>query len=237
MLIPKVLHYVWLGRQSMHPLMDEWRERWASLHPGWEVKVWRESPDLPPHLLACGDQLLECRHPAYLASCPTYSKRSDVWRYDILEQLGGVYLDTDFEPIKCLEPILKGVRAFAGLVETRYGWSDDLHDGKVKIEVGCSLVGTVPHSPLARDLVEGIPRQDAQAQLSLAFPYLTEVVARHKDAVRLFSPDVFYPVTWDRYALGGRKSLRKEALSEATYAVHRWSSCWFSNSLKKLDAR
>lgn len=232
--IPKVIHYVWLGTKAMHPLMVKWREKWTELHPGWTIKIWHELDGLPKHILACRGELVECRNPDYLSQCPTFAKRSDVWRYDILEQQGGVYLDTDFEPIKCIAPLLDGVEAFAGLVETRYNWTNERPEGLIKIEVGCSIMGTTPHHPWLRELVEHTPERDPVEQLSLAFPYLTEVSARHPD-VRLFEPSTFYPVTWDRYALGGRRSLHKEAIPESTYAVHRWSSAWFSNGLRPLQ--
>lgn len=234
-LMPKVLHYVWLGEKPMHPLMQEWQQKWVALHPDWEVKTWREVEGLPPHLLACENELVECRCPAYLASCPTYAKRSDVWRYEILEQLGGVYLDADFEPVKCIEPLLDGIEAFAGLCKTVYDWSNANPAGKTKLEVGCSIMGAMPHHPWLRELVARTPEQDPIEQLALAFPYLTEVTARYPD-VRLLDPEVFYPVTWDRYARGGRRSLKKEVLPEGTYAVHRWSSNWFTEGLRPRPA-
>ena len=123
MLIPKIIHYIWLGNKPMHPLMIQWRLKWASLHPTWKVKVWHEVGGLPNTQLACEDEILECRHPGYLRKCPTLAKRSDVWRYDLLEQQGGIYLDTDFEPLKCIEPLVNELKAFAGKCCTRYGWS------------------------------------------------------------------------------------------------------------------
>lgn len=230
-LIPRSIHYVWLGEKPMHPLMQKWQGEWAALHPGWTVKIWREIPGLPPNLLRCEDELVECRHPDYLAQCPTYAKRSDVWRYEILEQLGGLYLDTDFEPIRNVEPLLHNVEAMAGLCQTRYDWSDAAPEGKVKLEIGCSIMAAVPHHPWLRELVTKTPTQDPIAQLSLAFPFLTEVTARHPD-VLLCSPEIFYSVPWDKYALGGRRSLRREPPPEGAYAVHRWSSSWFAEGLK-----
>lgn len=232
MLIPKTLHYVWLGQKPMHPLMQDWQKKWGVLHPGWEIKVWKEAPDLPPYFLVCNDQIIECRCPEFLAKCPTYAKKSDVWRYEILEQLGGVYLDTDFEPVKNIEPVIKESLAFAGTCNTRYNWSDDCPEGKIKIEVACSIMGCVPHHLWLRDLVMLTPMQDSQAQLSLAFPFLTSVTMRHPD-VTLFPPNVFYAVSWDEYALGGRQQLVKKPLPPEAVAVHRWSSNWFSEGLKK----
>ncbi len=228
--LPKIFHYVWLGKQSMHPLMIDWQKKWKTLHPNWTIKVWKEIEDLPPHFLTADNQLIECRHPEYLSQCPTYAKRSDVWRYEILEQLGGVYLDTDFEPVKNLDPLLENVPAFAGLCDTRYGWSRTCPLGKIKTEVGCSIMGTVPHHPWIHQLMEETPLQDPIEQLSLAFPYLTRITSHHPD-VTLFNQDVFYPVTWDQYARSSR-SLLKLPLPDTTYAVHRWSSTWYAEGLR-----
>jgi mannosyltransferase OCH1-like enzyme len=229
--LPKTIHYVWLGQKPLHPLMQRWQDGWTRLHPGWQVKLWTESSDLPPSMLTCDSQIVECRHPDYLAKCPTYAKRSDVWRYEILEQLGGVYLDTDFEPVKCIEPLLDGVQAFAGLCQTKYDWSDVDLEGKTKTEVGCSIMGSVPHHTWLRELVRLTPTRDPLAQLSLAFPFCTETIAKHPD-VTLFEPVVFYPVTWDQRALGGRRSLRRAPPPDGTYAIHQWSSSWFDEGLR-----
>jgi mannosyltransferase OCH1-like enzyme len=233
MLIPRVLNYVWLGSKPMHPLMNKWREEWANLHPAWTVKLWREDPDLPHHMLSCGDEIVECRHPAYLSSCPTCAKRSDVWRYEILEQHGGIYLDTDFEPALPIDDLLAEVVAFAGLCETRYDWTDQDPAGKIKTEVGCSIMGAIPHHPWLRELVRLTPEQDSQAQLALAFPFVTRTVAKHPE-VRLFPPVTFYPVQWDQRAMGGgRRALKREPPPEGCYAIHQWSSNWFSGGLEK----
>lgn len=230
-LIPKVLHYVWLGQSPMHPLMRNWQQKWKALHPGWKVRTWREVADLPHHMLVDDDEIVECRNPTYLSSCPTYAKRSDVWRYEILEQQGGVYLDTDFEPVKCIESLLDGVEAFAGLCRTIYGWSEEKPEGQTKIEVGCSIMGTTAHHPWLRELIGRTPEQDPVAQLALAFPYLTEITSRHPD-VKLLPPNVFYPVSWNQYALKGKKSLKREVLPDCCHAAHRWSSNWFAEGLR-----
>lgn len=235
-MIPRVFHYVWLGQKPMHPLMDAWRKRWAELHPGWEVMVWRDDPRRPG-LLTCGreahrTEVLPCRCPEYLANCPTYAKRSDVWRYHLLAVIGGVYLDTDMEPVRSIEDLVQGDEAFAGRVLTRSGWDVQGQGGAVVPEVGCSIMGSAPGHAWALDLLDGVPHQDPQAQLSLAFPYVTAVTARHLDVI-LYEPEIFYPIRWDQYALGGGRAMRKEDLPPECRAVHRWSSCWFAEGLKK----
>ena len=223
--VPRTFHRVWLGQRPMHPLLVEWEKKWSAIHPGWTSKIWREVEGLPGHLLAADDELVECRHPEYLRQCETLAKKSDVWRYEILEQQGGVYLDCDFLPVKNIEPLLDGVRAFAGLCRTRYPKT-------YALEVGCSIVGAEPHHPWLRELVTRTTKQspDAEHRLSLAFIFTTETVARHPD-VTLFAPKTFYPVTWDRCP---DQPPQLASLSAETYAVHCWSSRWIPAGLQVL---
>jgi mannosyltransferase OCH1-like enzyme len=226
--IPRTFHRVWLGQAAMHPQLVEWERGWAALHPGWQSKTWREVPGLPRHVLAAGDDLIECRHPDYLARCQTLAKKSDVWRYEILEQLGGVYLDCDFAPLKCIEPLLEDVRAFAGLCRTRYP-----HKPSYALEVGCSIMGTVPGHPWLQELVAKTPKQapDAEHMLSLAFIFTTETVANHSD-VALYDPVTFYPIPWDRCPVGQPPRLPDP--SPDTYAIHSWGSRWIPEGLRIL---
>ena len=227
MSIPKVIHYIWLGQTPMHPTMTIWRERWARLHPSWTIKVWKETDR--PDRLACNDESVECRHSAYLLKCPTLAKRSDVWRYNLLEQLGGLYLDIDFEPNKCIEEIIADKEAFAGKCRTKYDWTQKNPEGKIKIEVGCSLIGTTAHHPWIQDLFDHIEEQDPIAPHSLAFPYITEITNRHPE-VYLFEPEIFYPVMWHEY----HDSVAKKPIPCSAYAAHQWSSNWFPNGTKPL---
>lgn len=238
MLIPKILHYIWLGSRPMPPLMEQWRFKWSRLHPGWQIKVWKEvageaaQPSTVPRLIH-GDEILESRLPTYLMKCPTIAKRSNVWRYDLLERLGGVYLDTDFEPIKNIEPLIEDSSAFAGLCVTKYGWSKSHPEGKLKTEIGCSIIGATENHPWLQDLFNNIEKQDLVEPLSLAFPYITKITLGHP-GIHLFKPDVFYSVRWDEPC--NRTRIRHTPPEDA-YAVHRWSSWWFNNGLNPLFPR
>ena len=229
MIRPRIFHYIWLGSKPMPPIMEQWRSKWEHLHPTWKTKVWRGAADTT--ILQWRDELVVSRRPNYLMGCPTIAKRSDVWRYDLLEQLGGVYLDTDFEPIKNIEPIVEDKSAFAGLCVTKYNWSKIRPEGDLKTEIGCSIIGATAHHPWLQDLFNNAAKQDLVAPLSLAFPYMTRITANHPE-VHLFEPRIFYSVRWDEYThLQSRyiKSPPREA-----YAVHRWSSLWFNNGIKSL---
>jgi mannosyltransferase OCH1-like enzyme len=221
-LIPRIIHYVWLGNKPMHPLMIQWRKDWQKLHPGWEIKVWAEGPIIGE--LVDGSHVLKSHFPHMLERCCHLSQRSNIWRYELIEQLGGLYLDPDFEPVKCIEPIIKDMPAFAGQALTSY---TEAGTRRTKIEVGCSLIGSVPHHPWAQDLRDSLENRDSSVSRSLGFGYFTEITSRHPE-VHLFEPDTFYSTKYDDQ---GRY---KPAIPSSSYAVHRWSSNWFPNGFKPI---
>ena len=220
-LIPKIIHYIWLGKRAMHPLMDQWREGWARLHPDWEIKIWTEGSDVGE--LTDGSQAMRSQHRHMLERCCHLSQRSNIWRYELIEQFGGLYLDTDFEPIRCIEPIIKDKSAFAGRAYTCY------KETGVKLEIGCSLIGSVPHHPWLRELSFFIDSQDPSANGSLGFGYFTQITNRHCE-VHLFEPDVFYSTRNDD------QGKYKPLVPPSAYAVHRWSNNWFHNGFYPLSA-
>ena len=204
----------------MPPLMRQWRKEWASLHPGWTMKLWSEWQGRVTSLTCDGD-ILNSSFPKLIQKCCHLSQQSNIWRYELIERFGGLYLDTDFEPIKNLEPLIDNKIAFAGLIHSCYP------EG-TKIEISCGLMGCPPHHPWAQDLTRNIETRDPSITLSLGVTYSHEITSRHPE-VHLFEPDVFYS---HRYNQPARY---KPPVPPTAYAVHRWSSKWFPSGFKPLN--
>ena len=107
LLIPKVFHRIWLGG----PLPDEYvafGESFQRCHPQWQMILWDET-NLPP-----------LRNQQAFAAATSLAQKADIARYELLYRQGGIYLDTDFECRKSLEPLLDGVRSFAATEDERW---------------------------------------------------------------------------------------------------------------------
>ena len=123
----------------MHPLMSLWREGWSSLHPNWTMKLWSECRGQVT-ALECNGEILDSSFPTQLQGSCNLSQRTNIWRYELLERFGGLYLDTDFEPVKNIEPIIKSSESFAGLGLSFY-------PGETQMRANCALIGCTPHHP------------------------------------------------------------------------------------------
>ena len=107
-MIPKIIHYCWFGGKALSEDAKRYIESWHKFCPDYLIIEWNETnfnvSDVP-----------------YVKEA--YDKKkwafvSDYVRLYALKNYGGIYLDTDVEVIKSLNPLLKN-RAFIG-AESKY---------------------------------------------------------------------------------------------------------------------
>ncbi len=131
-MIPKIIHQIWFGDQSKRP--DRWLHTWRDAHPDWEYRLWTE------------DNLLPLRARRAFDAMPHWCGKADIARYEILEQMGGVYIDADSECLMPLSDDLLANRAFAAH-ENEY-WRPGLFAN--------SVIGCEPNVPFLAQLTDHI---------------------------------------------------------------------------------
>ncbi len=211
-LIPRLFHRIWLGG----PMPDEFvrfGQTWLDHHPGWTMREWGDD-NLPP-----------LRNQALFDEADTFSGKSDVLRFELLWLYGGVYIDTDFECLRSIEPLLGNVQVFAGF---ELEWS-----------VATGLMGAVPEHPFIETLIISLPNSvskhgNANPALSSGPGFLTQCIrawdADGKEPVTLFASSYFYPYQWYE------KHRRFEQFPDA-YAVHHWADSWHDPSAIRFRHR
>ena len=201
--IPKIFHRIWLGSRSMPEEFERFGRTWEQLHPGWEMRFWTDA-----NLPALTNQ-------AAFDSAPSFAAKADILRYEILLQHGGVYVDTDFECLRNIEPLLDGVGCFVAQQRDL-----DADFGKF-CYVNNALMGAIPGHPLFKDLVELLGQHmkslppDVPASYLTGPHFLTTVLQAHPD-VKIFPACFFYPYT------ATERWRRHEKFPQA-YAVHHWT--------------
>lgn len=102
-MIPKIIHYCWFGRGEMPKLLQKCVKSWGKYCPDWQVIEWNED-NFDVNSTPWTKQAYEAKRYAFV---------SDFVRLKALAEMGGVYLDTDIELRKPLEPFLEH-EAFVG---------------------------------------------------------------------------------------------------------------------------
>lgn len=96
-MIPKILHQIWIGVNELPKEEKSWIESWKRLHPEWKHILWTNDniPVLPKNLQEVVESVSE-----------KYALAADVYRYFILHNHGGFYVDTDMECFKNINDFL-----------------------------------------------------------------------------------------------------------------------------------
>lgn len=108
-MIPKTIHYCWFGRGEMPQLVKDCIASWHKYMPDWKYKLWNEDNfDV---------NCIPYTREAYRAN--KYAFVSDFVRLWVLEQEGGLYLDTDVMVFKSFDVLMER-RAFAGFEGSKH---------------------------------------------------------------------------------------------------------------------
>ena len=86
-MIPKIIHYCWFGKGLMPKSQKDCIKGWKKLMPDYQIMRWDES----------NFDYNKYKASKYAYEVKKYALVSDVCRYNVLAEYGGIYLDTDVE--------------------------------------------------------------------------------------------------------------------------------------------
>lgn len=192
--IPRVLHRT-VPAETTDEVEQWWRD-FGRLHPGWDLRTHRDPLD-PADWPLTADLWPRCQNGAQLAG---------LIRLEALVTHGGVYVDSDVEPVRSLEPLLQ-VAAFAG-------WEDEttVPDAVLACEPGHAAFRLCLEK--ARRVMEG--GGDAWQ----SGPGVTTEVLPNRLDVLLLPPGAFYP---HHYLQKGKAT---DAPGPWVFARHHWHHSW-----------
>ena len=187
--IPKIFHQIWLDFGHGSEPSDEYRnltERLISLHPNWRHILWREEEIIG---------LINEHVPFFLQTFIFYNvpvKKHDSARMVILYAMGGVYLDSDFFPLKRIEPALGTCKFIVG----------NKYEKEFRPLNG--LIGSVAKNPFLLFVLNAMnaPGVSRKRVLDSTGPTLLtklmkEFVKNEKpELYRIYHPKFFYPLDW-----------------------------------------
>lgn len=102
-MIPKIIHYCWFGERPLSDDAKTYISTWQKYCPDFDIKEWNEK-NFDPNINQYCSEAYNAKQWAFV---------SDYVRIKVLYEFGGVYLDTDVEMVKSIEPLLK-YRGFCG---------------------------------------------------------------------------------------------------------------------------
>ena len=216
MSIPRKIHYVWIGDQPLPSKDQFYIEGWKKLNPDFKIIRWSEK-DVDTSKYPIINSAIQQKR---------YALASDVLRMIIIYQEGGIYLDTDIELLKSLEPLLK-YDAFAGW-EAKYWFTT-------------AIFGARKHSSWMEKILKRYesvnPNERITTNTFLKTVHSPSVYAEDiyniklngetqicdDDQFAVFAPEYFCP----KHYMTGEENITKN-----TIALHHYASTWHTRSEK-----
>lgn len=99
--IPKIIHQIWGGEKKLPEHFQILSETWKNDYPNWKYEFWDDK--------RINDFVLN-NYPEYykqFIEFPYDMQRWDAVRYFILDKIGGMHVDFDYESILSIEPLIK----------------------------------------------------------------------------------------------------------------------------------
>lgn len=208
-MIPRIIHYCWFGKNEMPQLVQDCLASWHRYMPDWEYRLWNE------------DNFDITSAPQYVKeaySVGKYAFVSDYVRLWALEQLGGLYMDVDFEVYKPFDDLLH-FPAFAG------------YEGSKRKPVMMGVIASEPHGSWVKEMLETYNTRrfilaDGEFDMTPNTRYFSDILE-----AKGFIPDGIekdfgelhvFPVDYFCPGLTTGENIR----SERTYCEHKGLNSW-----------
>jgi mannosyltransferase OCH1-like enzyme len=205
MIIPKIFHRIWLGGNPMPEEFEYYGETWIKNHPDWQMKLWTED-NIPPLM-----------NQKEFDNEQSMAGKADILRFELLNYYGGVYIDTDFECYKNIEPLIKDLDCFMA----------SEHEGTISI----GIIGAVPKHPIIQKIIEALPgsiRKNKHQTLNIKSgpAFVTKLLKVNE--LTVFSEKYFYPTKFPF----NQKPNMGHKYPDAV-ANHHWAMSWMTAQLKR----
>lgn len=196
--IPRIFHRVVPEHTSDE--VEAWWLALQALHPTWRFMTHRD-PLNPEDWPITSPSWQHCKNGASLA---------DLVRLEALWRWGGIYLDSDVEPYRAMDPLLP-LEAFAC-------WEDER-------VVPNAVLGARREHPAIRACLDQALRTIRRGSTWDAGPGVTTRVLVGRPDVLLLPPGSFYPYHYKEKERRGEDHKRAQPWA---FAAHHWAGSWLA---------
>ncbi|WP_165045083.1 glycosyltransferase family 32 protein [Dysgonomonas sp. ZJ709] len=231
-IIPKIIHQIWSGISAPLPYhFNVLGDTWKRDYPDWKYEFW-DNDKMNSFILEYYPQYMDI-----FARFPYNVQRWDAIRYLILDKIGGMYVDFDYESLKPIDLLINGKSCCFAL-------EPDAHCQLFhkKMMFNNALMLNVPGHPFMKKIIETVFSEKALKYgvdpkeicvMNTTGPWilidlyegLTEC---EKEAVYLIPDKYVTPFSGNQAGLYrmGKLSQELEDCLEEAYAVHYFFSDW-----------
>ena len=215
-MIPKTIHYIWLGGKPLPKIAEKCIKSWQRFCPDYKIKRWDET-NLDLNKYQFVKDAIQAKK---------YAFASDVLRTEILYNEGGIYLDIDVEIIKPIDACLKDKSCVMGF-ET----SNLLNPGLI--------LASEKHNEDLKNILEIYEKKkfdvDNLKDLTVCFVY-TEYFKQfgliEENETQTIGKTAFYA---SEYFSPIDVITSKKKITKHTHSIHWYNASWYTPRQKVLS--
>lgn len=206
--IPKIIHQIWLGSNPPPASFKKFSRSWKTHNPKCNYYLWTDQ----------NIGKLNLRNQLLFDSLKNYGAKSDVLRYELLQQYGGIYVDVDFECLSAIPEFLFKESFVGGL---QFNGSPEIGNAFLMASQDSTIINQTISQCAAPT------QEDAFEIFKATGPYLLSKVI----SANLTSPDAFlilpsnyvYPMP---SFLASSSQKPHSFITKETFAIHYWGLSW-----------
>ena len=206
--MPRVIHRTVAAHREA--VVDRFWRQFGKMYPDWELRSWEEP--LNPADFPVTSPLW--------AKCQSGAQKAGLVRLELLWTHGGIYVDSDVEPLRRMDELLS-CRVFGA-------WED----------ANCvpdAVLGAVPGHPAVAEMLNmAAERLLAGKDAWHTGPGVTTTVMPGRADVTVLPPGAFYPY---HYLEKSRAGENFRQTSPWSYCVHHWHGSWLTPEQKDSQAK
>lgn len=209
----KVIHYIWYGGNPLSNLTKKCIETWKKFLPDFEIMEWNEKT-FDVNQCPFIKEAYEQKKWAFVA---------DYTRFKVLEEYGGIYLDTDMEITGDISKFLEkdlflGVED-SKMINAAVVWSKEAHNPHIQEIV--KIYESKKHFNETGDLYdESVPRVLTKYFGKFGFDgEKDEIQTFDDDKVWIYPMEYFYPLSYD---------YQNNKFTDNSVMIHHFDATWIS---------
>lgn len=200
--IPKIIHQIWVGHKPLPENCKLMQEKWKKFHPNWEYILWTD--ENVKNLKLINRELYD--------KTKDMREKADLLRYELLNQFGGLYVDSDYECIKNFDELLI------------YDFFVGISPNNVNEIINNAIIGSIKGHDIIQNIIKNVKYHEIPdwRNRSGVFYFDNEVRKQLQISTKnniAFPKNYFYPIPFNFEK--NNESIIKYIKSESM-ALHYW---------------
>ena len=209
----KIIHYIWFGGNPISELTKKCIQTWKKFLPDFEIKEWNET----------NFDVNQCPFVKEAYAQKKWAFVADYTRFKVLEEYGGIYLDTDMEITADISKYLE-LDLFMGqedskMINAAVVWAKEAHNPRIK-DIVDYYESCEKFNPTGDLYDQSVPRVLTKYFEQIGFDKELDKIQSFDDGkTKIYPMEYFYPLSYD---------YQNNKFTDNSCMIHHFDATWIS---------